>query len=942
MAKKRKKYAPLIERREPYLRIFLLGFIILMLTMAPVMIFTGGYFVYYGDFNSQQIPFYQLAHDAVRSGSFGWNWQTDLGANFIGSYSFYLLGSPFFWLTALFPSSAVPFLIPWLLALKHGVASVTAYAYIRRFVRSRRASMIGALLYAYSGFQLFNVFFNHFQDVTAFFPLLLLAMEQRVNENRRGVFALATAFMAVINYYFFTGQIVFCVLYFICRCTAPDFNANLRKFFSLALEGLIGTLMACFMLLPSALAIIDNYRVRSYLFGLDMVAYSDRTRLWHIVQSFFMLPDAPARPNLFRTEYGKWASIGGYFPMFSMAGVLAFMSRKKKHWATRIVAVCAVCACIPVLNSMFYLFNSSYYARWYYMPLLIMAMMTAYALDNPKIKWRGGIVTCAVMLGLFSVIALLPRKDDEGKIVLFDFAQYTWYFWLILALCAAMLYFTVLVIVYRERGRRYQQLAVVCTVFSCFCSSFAMIYFGIGLGAYPMHYVSYAINGGREISLEAEEDQFFRVDIAEDYDNYPMLWGYSNMRCFHSIVPVSIMDFYDEVDVTRDVASRADLKHYPLRALFNVKYYFDKIPSEQAADYDYTIGLPGFEYLKKENSFYIYENKAYLPMGMAYEYAIDTDALRQTTPLAQEKLMLKALGMSKEQLAEYADAVQPLPESEQYAFSDAQYVDYCLSRRADTCDTFTYDSYGFDASITLEKPKMVFFSVPYEEGWHAEVNGKAVDIARVNYGFMAVRAEAGDNQITFRYETPGLKAGALASACGLGALILYLLCAALAGNHLPAAKHKRFYDYVSALPMTENQLYLRYAAQKRQLLPPPEPKQKEVQYESGDHSEERTGQSAQDPEHGAEQDASGQQSASGRDAYEPDAAGNAADRASAGETDAEPQQQAGQPEQSAAVLDKPEGGSAQAVNLHKPLTIDDILSETASAQSEKEQQEHES
>ena len=35
------------------------------------------------------------------------------------------------------------------------------------------------------------LFFNHFQDVTAFFPLLLIAMEECINRNRRGVFALA-------------------------------------------------------------------------------------------------------------------------------------------------------------------------------------------------------------------------------------------------------------------------------------------------------------------------------------------------------------------------------------------------------------------------------------------------------------------------------------------------------------------------------------------------------------------------------------------------------------------------------------------------------------------------------------------------------------------------------------------------------------------------------
>ena len=176
------------EELRRYLLAFLLGFGSLLVVILPIIIADGGYYIYYGDYNSQQIPFYNLANDAVRSGSFGWNWYTDLGVNFIGSYAFYLLGSPFFWLTTILPRSWVTFAMPVLLCMKHGIASLTAYAYIRRFVRSPHAAMIGGLLYAFSGFQLFNIFFNHFQDVTAFFPLLLIAMEELVNQNRRGVF----------------------------------------------------------------------------------------------------------------------------------------------------------------------------------------------------------------------------------------------------------------------------------------------------------------------------------------------------------------------------------------------------------------------------------------------------------------------------------------------------------------------------------------------------------------------------------------------------------------------------------------------------------------------------------------------------------------------------------------------------------------------------------
>lgn len=220
--------------KEKYLAAFLLGFGCMMLTLIPFMIAEKGYFIYYGDYNAQQIPFYNLANDAVRSHQTGWNWFTDLGSDFMSSYSFYLYGSPFFRLSTLLPRAWVTYSMPVLLALKHGVASLTAYAYIRRFVRSKNAALAGALAYTFSGFQIFNLFFNHFQDVTALFPLMLIAMEENINNRRKGVFALTVALMAVVNYYFFTGQAVFLVLYYLFRMKCPDFKTSWKKFFGLA------------------------------------------------------------------------------------------------------------------------------------------------------------------------------------------------------------------------------------------------------------------------------------------------------------------------------------------------------------------------------------------------------------------------------------------------------------------------------------------------------------------------------------------------------------------------------------------------------------------------------------------------------------------------------------------------------------------------------------
>ena len=60
-------------------RIFILGFLCALCIFLPFLVIDKGFFLYAGDFNSQQIPFYMNAVRAVQEGSMNWSWNTDLG-----------------------------------------------------------------------------------------------------------------------------------------------------------------------------------------------------------------------------------------------------------------------------------------------------------------------------------------------------------------------------------------------------------------------------------------------------------------------------------------------------------------------------------------------------------------------------------------------------------------------------------------------------------------------------------------------------------------------------------------------------------------------------------------------------------------------------------------------------------------------------------------------
>ncbi len=332
-----------------YRKAFFMAMIMGVILFLPFVLIDGGYFIYYGDYNAQQIPFYTLCNQAIKNGSFMWSWQTDLGANFIGSYSFYTLGSPFFWMSMPFPAEFAKYLMAPLLVLKISCCSLFAFAYIRRFVRKPQSALIGGLLYAFSGFSMYNVFFNHFHEAMVVFPLMLIALEETVVNKRRVFFALTVALNAFVNYFFFIGECIFLVIYFLCRLTDPKFKITVKTFLVLAFESVIGVALAGAMFVPAILTCIDTPRSSNTLNGWNLVFHNPTQRYGLIFQSLFFPADIPARQNFFPDSSARWASVSAYLPLFSMAGVISFIKYKKKHWAKWLMPICLLFALIPVL-----------------------------------------------------------------------------------------------------------------------------------------------------------------------------------------------------------------------------------------------------------------------------------------------------------------------------------------------------------------------------------------------------------------------------------------------------------------------------------------------------------------------------------------------------------------------------------------------------------------
>ena len=747
----------------------------------PFYILDGGFFHYAGDFNSQQISFYRYMNGFIKGAGYPdssfaaaprntFSWATDLGSGVMNAYSFYLYGSPFFWLSLLLPQRWLPYMMVPLLVLKFGVAGGGAYLYLRRYVKNANYAVLGACLYALSGFAVYNVFFNHFVDVVALFPYLLWALDEAIYENRHGLFAFWVAVNLLNNYFFFVGQVIFLCIYFVCKLTAKDFRLTGRKFGHLLWESVLGVAMGCLLLFPAVLSLLQNPRTIDLSSGWGFLTYAKVQQYLAILLSWILPPDSPYLTSVWSEGVIKWTSMTAYLPLCSLAGAMAYWRSRKADSKKRIVAVCAVCALVPVLNSAFYALNSSYYARWYYMPTLILAAMTVNALEDPDVDLDAPARGIGWIMLATLVFAVVPVRDDTTGTWSFGVLKNPGQFFAVLGFgLLGLALYRYLCGIWRQNSRFAQRMTAAVLVFACV---FTMVHIGIGKFG-QWHTDSDLVEQDNNALLLKNDlpEGDYRIDTYKIHDNIGMWLDKSCLQYFGSTAAPSILSFYPGLGVKRDVRSEPEITNYALRGLLSVEYLITTPEKRESFEDE---ADEGWTYIADVDGYALYHNDNYVPMGFTYDYYV-TEATYQTSiKTLRSNLLMRALVLTDEDVAQYGRYLTELSED---MLNDLHYDSYtqdCADRRAHSCSVFQMNNAGFHAEITLDKTNLVFFSVPYDDGFTAYVNGEKTDILRVDEGLMAVLCPAGASSIDFVYQAAGLSASRVVTAVAIPVWVVYV------------------------------------------------------------------------------------------------------------------------------------------------------------------------
>ena len=697
----------------------------------------GGAFTLRDDFNTQQLTFPNQVNGFIKKSLPGeWCWNLDIGASFVNGFGFYVLGSPFFWISFLFPRDFLPNIIGWLYITKYVVAGAMGYIYIREMTgEGGWGETFGAILYSFSGYSASALEFFHFHDVVALFPLMLLGLEWLMKQKRKGflLFSFSIFINCLLNYYFFIGECFFLIIYFIFR-----FWGDQKQFFKgmakCLLAAVLGVGMASVLFIPSILYIMGNPRTSSFL--------SWRTDLFPSFRNFlyllkgFLLP-GEAMNDQSAVIHANWDSTAGWLPLCGYSLVVAHIIRKR-DWLTKLLLFLFFIAFSPVLSSGFSLFTRNY-QRWWYMLVLIGALTTTIVikdLDSFPVK-AGVFANVLLLLSFYAVVKITGKSGD--KLV---FHPRRFAFLILISLSG------LLIVAFVNHNRRYKYGIIITSV-----SLFAFI-----TTTYTIHIYRQDTKTTQDIldqyalaaQLEVIDDQY-RYEL-ENFNNLLTLTGdIGGVGAFTSTCGNYRFDFNKVFDYTASINSIRKDRYPGLSALFGARYILKK---EIEAD-----TIPVRTAQVRDMVWYITEKPA-CPIG----YSVDSYVLREDLMKIDLKhrgiVMLKAVPVNKEDehfvkdIAQKVDPAKILSEIE---------IDRVIEKNIDnSVHDFHRDSYGLTCTTDYDKETLVFFSVPDEPGWDLRIDGSVVEHIRV-CGLILLKVQGGRHFVEFSYHTPGLKTGVIIS-----------------------------------------------------------------------------------------------------------------------------------------------------------------------------------
>jgi uncharacterized membrane protein YfhO len=182
---------------------------------------------------------------------------------------------------------------------------------------------------------------------------------------------------------------------------------------------------------------------------------------------------------------------------------------------------------------------------------------------------------------------------------------------------------------------------------------------------------------------------------------------------------------------------------------------------------DAAVKNMGFDSIAKFGDVTVYKNKFVLPFGFTYEKGVGEDDFKKLSPTQKDFCLLRACVIGNEDKSTFSKMKTFNLSDTNSVFSYDNYLAYVNDLKKDEFMITKFSENNIIGNVNTADFKILFFSIPFDEGWKATINGKDAKLYRLNCGLTGLMTQKGNNSVELKF-TPRFKnIGAMASLISL-------------------------------------------------------------------------------------------------------------------------------------------------------------------------------
>lgn len=565
-----------------------------------------------------------------------WDMSLGYGADILSTLNYYAIGDPLNLLYGFVSPKNTETMYDFMILLRMYLAGITFIMYARKMKKRSYGTVIGALVYVFSGF-CFRLGLRHpfFINPMIYFPLLCLGIEKIYQRERPYVFIFAVCVSAMSNYYFLYMLTIFAVIYAWIRFYKYTEENKIKTFFLTILKfGIyytLGIAMAAVILLPSVIGFLGNGRYGNGADWKSLIVYPGKYYLLFI-ENFIGYGNMGSNTN------------AGYLPIVGIVVLFTLFSQRMKHKKYRAAFIASIIALIlPIFG---YAFNGFSYAnnRWAFALSFIVALLTAEMYPRLFVMSKRQQIGIGAGIIIYTVFCIIVNASGEE--ILKNKG--------IMAACGLIAVFYILLLIFQRLGYDTQKRIVRV-------SMAILLLISVGVHGYyrfdPKGYAytqEFMDQGQAYRTLK--EDNIRMLSKVNDpsvyrvhaegyrYKNYGLINHLNTISGYYSITAKCVTDTikgYDTLGMQYADKYKGVDQRLGLLSLAGVKYITVAHNSQVAKDVSSMGDVPyGVEKLRKKGNITLYKNKYALPFAYAYDSYMTEQQYEQLNGIGKEQAML--------------------------------------------------------------------------------------------------------------------------------------------------------------------------------------------------------------------------------------------------------------------------------------------------------------